>query len=693
MKIKDSTFKVAKSHEVEESAFKIESTSKAFDILSSKIYSHPRRAIVRELIANAWDAHIQAGKKMVPLKIHSPSNREPYFSVRDFGEGLSNSEIFDIYAIYFKSSKTDSNSQIGCLGLGSKSPFAYTDMFTVTSCNNGIKNIYSMFKGEDGLPKVSLVLSNPSKEASGLEVSFACEKKDINVFHEYLEDILHRFPSPEPQITGSLPLQKTTDNVILRGYNWKIVKNIYNSICKMGCIAYPIDVGTIAQGIPREFYWYKMVLTVPIGSVDIAANREELQYTSRTKAYLISKMNRINVEILDIIRCKVSTARTRWEAECIADKIIKKLRFIFREPKETLSSIYWNSLPIRTAVPVLNFNKTIYQKVEQATRTVISKRSGDRTIYPRFDTTFMVNDIKTHPDARIKNWLRNNPSYNKVILFDKDIEDKNKFEEICSTIGINSKYFRLVSDLKNPRVTKKKSKNNILMAEVVEYSSKGRNQVLIDLSKVSGLYVIKAKDHYSNYRSLKSGYSVGPSEIMTMAKFISQITGKKIPVYELGKRDINKITKHNIDLQEISEYSSNLVKQELEDGIKREHILNYQDSLQERKWIQCFANECVEEYYKKLKPLIHEDSPYRKYVNIVQRWSRETDYIIVIRELSKISAVEIPSGKIRRFMNMISNRYPLLRVVKFKTWSSLSTKNYASIAEYINLIDQSRKDK
>ena len=76
-----------------ESTFTIKTTAKAFDILSSGLYTDPITAIIRELSCNAYDAHVAAGKPDIPFEIHIPTRLEPYFSVKDDGIGLSDEDI------------------------------------------------------------------------------------------------------------------------------------------------------------------------------------------------------------------------------------------------------------------------------------------------------------------------------------------------------------------------------------------------------------------------------------------------------------------------------------------------------------------------------------------------------------------------------------------------------------------------
>jgi hypothetical protein len=114
------------------SDFGIVASKEAFKILSSGLYKQKVRACIRELCCNARDAHVAAGKAAVPFTLQLPTMFDLTFSVRDDGTGLSHEDVLSLYTTYFGTNKSDSNDYVGALGLGSKSPFCYTDMFSVT---------------------------------------------------------------------------------------------------------------------------------------------------------------------------------------------------------------------------------------------------------------------------------------------------------------------------------------------------------------------------------------------------------------------------------------------------------------------------------------------------------------------------------------------------------------------------------
>ena len=119
----------------EQGTFRIKATGKAFRVLIDGLYANKAQSIVRELASNAFDSHI-AAKTSKPFFIHVPTTMRPEFYVRDYGIGMSHQKVMNLYSTLFDSDKDEDNDLVGMFGLGSKSPFAYTDQFYVT-CYDG----------------------------------------------------------------------------------------------------------------------------------------------------------------------------------------------------------------------------------------------------------------------------------------------------------------------------------------------------------------------------------------------------------------------------------------------------------------------------------------------------------------------------------------------------------------------------
>src|SRR6476469_3924392 len=113
------------------------------------LYSDPEMAVIREYSTNAYDAHVE-GFVDRPIEVTLPTNLSPFFRVRDYGAGLDEDDIREIYSQYGASTKRESNDVNGMLGLGCKSALTYTDQFTLTGIKNGICTEVAISRDENG---------------------------------------------------------------------------------------------------------------------------------------------------------------------------------------------------------------------------------------------------------------------------------------------------------------------------------------------------------------------------------------------------------------------------------------------------------------------------------------------------------------------------------------------------------------
>lgn len=297
--------------------FKIRNSAKAFKILSDGLYSNKIRAIVRELSCNALDSHVGAGKADVPFEVHLPTVLEPWFSVRDFGLGLSGDQVVNIYTTYFESTKTDSNAFIGALGLGSKSPFSYTENFTVTAIKDGIKRIYSAFINEAGVPSIAEMGEELTDEGNGVEVKFSVtDRHDYSSFQNEARRVFMWFDR-KPTVIGVHGFEcrepEYKEMNIIPGVH---VRDTNECIALMGNIAYPLNnipdiekhLGDLASLIQCG-----LVLTFEIGELDFAASREQLSYIPLTLNNIRKKLDELNVNLAGHLATKVNAVQNEWE--------------------------------------------------------------------------------------------------------------------------------------------------------------------------------------------------------------------------------------------------------------------------------------------------------------------------------------------------------------------------------------------
>jgi hypothetical protein len=310
--------------------FRIRNSAKAFSILSSGLYSNKIRAIVRELSCNAIDSHVAAGKQDVPFEVHLPTALEPWFSVRDFGIGLDNNQVTNIYTTYFESTKTDSNDYIGALGLGSKSPFSYTENFTVTAIKNGTKRIYSAFINEMGVPSIAEMSQELTDEGNGVEVKFSVtEKYDYNSFVHESQSVFKWFKN-KPIITGV-----RFEHEVITYKEENIVPGIhvsasgYASMALMGNIAYPLNKVSEPQkhfGDLAPLLECGLVMEFGIGDLDFAASREELSFVPITIRSIKRKLEELNENLTKHFTEKADAIVHPWaRAEYLYEESRSKL--------------------------------------------------------------------------------------------------------------------------------------------------------------------------------------------------------------------------------------------------------------------------------------------------------------------------------------------------------------------------------
>lgn len=287
------------------SAFKIKASAKAFDILSSGLYSDKHLAIVRELSCNAYDSHVAAGCPEKPFEIQLPNAINPIFRVRDYGTGLDHDEVVDVYTTYFESTKTDSNDFVGALGLGSKSPFSYTRNFTVNAYKDGTQRSYSVFISDEGVPSIALLKTLETDEPNGLGVQFQVNNSyDYHLFERALHSALKYFPV-KPNVLGSdvtFEPNHSDSRMAIDEKNF-IDSGKYGWVAVMGNIGYPVECDMVDAN--REFGMFfneHLEMHFDIGEIDFQASREGLQYTDRTKRIINERLKHISKEFEKVIR-------------------------------------------------------------------------------------------------------------------------------------------------------------------------------------------------------------------------------------------------------------------------------------------------------------------------------------------------------------------------------------------------------
>jgi len=343
-------------------AFTIAASVKAFEVLSSNLYQNKTLAVIREITCNAVDAHTAAGLPISTIQVHLPTYMEPVFWVRDYGSGLSDEDVLSLYTTYFRSTKDQDNSQIGGFGLGSKSPFAVADQFTVTSWHGGFKSTYACYK-QDGMPQVNAVGKEPCGSETGFEVRVPLTARSGSIvdWHTQARSLFRWWPET-PAVTPSEILDEgflsdelllTSDYEVGGAPGWAVFKYGHQNTLVMGNVPYHLNE-TAITGLPGPVVQLlgkiRLVVRVPMGSVSISPSRETLSYDAATNKYLVDKLVQIGREITAKLEKEISASPSLAAArERVHGRGEHSLSHLFGRLKDIVKP-RWNGKPVPETV-------------------------------------------------------------------------------------------------------------------------------------------------------------------------------------------------------------------------------------------------------------------------------------------------------------------------------------------------------
>ena len=695
--------------------FRIRNSAKAFNILSSGLYANKIRAIVRELSCNAVDSHVAAGKSDTPFDVHLPNTLEPWFAIRDYGTGLSHEQVTNIYTTYFESTKTGSNDFIGALGLGSKSPFSYTDNFTVTAVKDGKKGIYTAFINEAGVPSIALMMTEDTDEPSGVEVKFSVNDRwDFSKFHDEARQVYTYFKL-RPVVTGAdkfefRDVEYETMNIIPGVHTYKDGRR---SVAIMGNIAYPIEIPQADQSLGelRSMIGCGLEMHFAIGELDFQASREGLSYIPQTIEAIKAKLVVLNKQLAVHIANEADKIENLWERATFLSK--KKHTGLWTaavakyatDTKLTTfdtkgySGLTIFKLSVDTLAKKYNINLRGIQKTNGTKNCTSLKTSNDygdtkdangRHVYVTnwhvsvdVNTHFVINDTKVGAFERAKYHYRQNK---------QDVHTRNVFiiEAADKTKPVNTKAF--FKAIMNPPVV------NVINASLLDKKERadsglGKNVTIMCLQErgYGGYYreremVWKDAGKSDSFDDSQTYYYLPLKGFEVQSKSTTGFDVKQFynDLKECGieslKKTIYGVRKSDIEFIKTQKNWINI-----EDQLAKE-LLAIDNKLIMSLVLQAVDNYNLLSYNSNIANAVtNPASPYLKLVKQFEGFEKIRYSEVSLKRLCSRYAPGVtfsPEAIVNKFTSecsVISKHYPLLAYLR-------SAPN-AEVAEYVNLID------
>jgi hypothetical protein len=475
MKLQKENIQISSSGATSTRRFSIEGSAQAFAVLSSTIYEDKIKAPIRELSTNAYDAHVEAGCADRPFDVHLPNNIDSEFRVRDYGCSMSHEEVMNLYTTYFASNKRDSNELNGCLGLGSKSPFAYTNQFWITTYRDGISRNYVATVDADG-SRLDEFPAKETTEENGTEIGFTVKEGDFYRFASKAEELYAYFKTV-PNVTG-VDFNIQEKSYILTGEDWRFANDNRYSYAIMGNVAYRLDLDNIFdEGLSwherRSLPEYKILyagleIDFNIGELQMSASREGLEYTDRVREAILNKVTKVVEDIRSQINDNFASCDTMWEARHVFRECSGYMKSLFDHVEPTFEGeAITSEWQIPTSIKVHRFKMDGHVcKMKREVAKMFFNQSSKPVI--------ILNDLKTGAQPRVRHFIHTENS-NVLAAYLVQGSEEN-IAEALESLGVEKEEeFVLASTLPSPpKVTRAGGKRqSTSFRNLVVFSERG----------------------------------------------------------------------------------------------------------------------------------------------------------------------------------------------------------------------------
>ena len=427
------------SHDTVEMSLDLDSAQVLMQMLSKSLYSDAIGSTVRECASNALDSHRRAGISdpiIVGLQQGGGSSSWE-FTVEDFGIGLDSDDVANIISKYGKSTKRNSTTELGMMGLGFKAPLAYSSSFYFTCRKNGMERKYMMYEGEE-TNSIDLLYEKPTSERNGVKIMIPVKYGDRYDFTAKIKEQLAYFENVYFNV-------EDIDNKfkIHRAEHYQmseLCKDSYLHVC-LDNVYYPLDltkldlvdkrgnkINRLSANIGLRFSLTDGLFPTP--------NRESLRYTQEAKQIIKNKIELIANELM--VKYNATIVDTD-DVRAVIDYYSNTNRHI-KDHKgdqwEVSSILAFSSIPQRTPT-LLNSTFFTAEQVYKLRDYILNEYEAK---YELSGYRSRMSECKSHwdQDVRLSNMSRNT----KIAVYEGSFPDRKRryIKELWK--GQNVKFIR-----------------------------------------------------------------------------------------------------------------------------------------------------------------------------------------------------------------------------------------------------------
>jgi hypothetical protein len=287
-----------------EMSLDLDSAQVLMQMLSKNLYSDAIGSTVRECTSNALDSHrrINTDKPIiVSFKPNTDNNYE--FSVEDFGTGLDDDDVRNILSKYGKSTKRNSNVEIGAMGLGFKAPLAYSSSFYFVCRKDGVERKYMMYEGEE-VNSIDLLYEKQTTENNGVKIIISVKYYDRREFYNKIAEQLAYFENVYfdcgEDISNNFNIFRSED------FQFSELSDDSYMHISLDNVYYPLDFQKL--GIEKLYFPVALKFSLSDG-IFPTPNRESIRYTKEAKSIILKKIETVSTYFIEkfnesIIECE-----------------------------------------------------------------------------------------------------------------------------------------------------------------------------------------------------------------------------------------------------------------------------------------------------------------------------------------------------------------------------------------------------
>ena len=293
-------------------------------------YTQNELAAVRETLNNAADASTR-------IELQAPNMLEPTARIRDYGPGIPVAQMYEFFSVAGYSTKTQVNETVdangntiavmGCKGVGRFAPLAIAESFMFRNWSEGRQIIGQVYFGPDGMPTVDIIANEASSDPTGVEITFPVNPDRIGAVRNAFRQVLTHFPSHYSIAWVGEPVEVDPPVSKFMGDGWWFGPG---PAVLMGRIAY--DVAPT-----QMYYWHhkdlheglatafeqKLLLRVPLGSIDVNDARESIVYNARTYDAINAAFKKVVDDMATKVMADIVNAPTFWEATRVYSQAVE----------------------------------------------------------------------------------------------------------------------------------------------------------------------------------------------------------------------------------------------------------------------------------------------------------------------------------------------------------------------------------